>query len=95
MIEVCKVIYSGTIFYNIKGTHIYHREDGPAVEKGGYKAWWINGKRHREDGPAVIYINGDLEWCLNGTFFDSKEEWFEALTESQKEKAIFSEYFIS
>lgn len=82
------------ISYCIKGTFIHHREDGPAVETSKYKAWWINGKRHREDGPAVIYGDGDLRWCLNGTFFDSKEEWFEALTEEKKAKAIFSEHFI-
>jgi len=50
-------------------------------------------KFHREDGPAVIYSDGRLEWCLNGEFF-SKEEWFEALTEEQKAKALYSEYFI-
>ena len=50
-------------------------------------------KFHREDGPAVIYSDGHLEWCLNGEFF-SKEEWFEALTEEQKAKALYSEYFI-
>jgi hypothetical protein len=31
---------------------------------------------------------------LNGTSFKTKEEWFEALSENQKMKAIYSECFI-
>jgi len=51
------------------------------------------GKRHREDGPAFISI-GVKEWWLNGNFFKTKEEWFEALTEEQRIKVFYSEYFI-
>jgi hypothetical protein len=35
-----------------------------------------------------------VSWVLNNEFFGTKEEWFEALTEEQKEKTIYSEYFI-
>jgi hypothetical protein len=36
------------------------------VYPGGYKGWFLNGKRHREDGPAVEYANGYKAWYLNG-----------------------------
>ena len=71
-----------------------HREGGPAIErKDGLKEWWVNGRLHREDGPAVIYGDGDLEWYFDYNIL-SKEAWFEALTEEQKVKALYSEYFI-
>ena len=60
----------------------FHRLDGPAVEyEGGYKAWWINGKRHRIDGPAIIYSNGTKDWWLDNEFIDvnSQEEFEEYL----------------
>lgn len=72
-----------------------HRVGGPAVEdSGGYKAWYINGKLHREDGPSIEYSNGGKEWYINGKKFKTKETWFEALKEEDKEKALFSEHFI-
>ena len=53
------------IWRNEKGQ--IHREDGPAIIYfGGFKEWWVNGKRHREDGPAVIYPNGTQYWYING-----------------------------
>ena len=95
MIEVEKLIKHGETFYYIKGTKKYHRVDGPAREwYDGTKAWYLNGKCHRVDGPAIIYNNGEIEWYLNGISFDKKEEWFEELTEEQKAKAIYSDYFI-
>jgi len=72
-----------------------HREDGPAVETAnGYKVWYHNGKCHRVDGPALIYSDKSEVWCLNNVHFKTKEEWFEALTEEQKKKMLYSEYFI-
>ena len=72
-----------------------HRDGGPAIvyEAIGLEEWRMNGKLHREEGPAVIFGNGTVEWYLNDKLF-SKEEWFEALTEEQKEKALYSKYFI-
>ena len=58
------------------------------------KEWWINGKRHREDGPAIIFRDGEVNWYLNHIYFRTKEAWFEALTEEQKAKALYSESFI-
>jgi hypothetical protein len=73
---------------------VRHRVDGPAYEGfDGYKEWYINGKLHREDGPAVFLRDVIILWYLNGIHL-SKEEWFEALTEDKKEKALYSEYFI-
>ena len=95
MIEVEKVVEYDDISYYIKGTKTLHREDGPAfISMSGTREWWINGKIHRDDGPAKEYRTGKKEWYLNGQYFDSKESWFEALTEEQKIKAFYSEYFI-
>ena len=70
-----------------------HREDGPArIGKNGTE-WYIHGELHREDGPAVIFPNGKIHWYLNDTIY-SKEDWFKKLTEEQKEKMLYSEYFI-
>jgi hypothetical protein len=70
-----------------------HREDGPAIKwNNGSEEWYINGRLHRVEGPAVIR-NEDYEWWLDGNRY-TKEEWFEALTEEQKKKALYSEYFI-
>ena len=72
----------------------FHREDGPAIEgNNGKKEWYINGELHRVDGPAIEYC-GELTWALNDFSFKTKELWFEALTEEQKEKMLYSEYFI-
>jgi hypothetical protein len=72
-----------------------HRIDGPAIEwKSGTKEWLVNEKRHRVDGPAVMHSDGMVSWFLNDIWFKTKEDWFEALTEEQKEKALYSEYFI-
>jgi hypothetical protein len=72
-----------------------HREDGPAtVWPDGAKKWWLDGKLHRADGPAIVYADGHAEWWLDGILFKTKETWFEALTEEQKPKALYSEYFI-
>ena len=71
-----------------------HRVGGPAIEtEYGSKFWIFYNKIHRVDGPAVISSNGKLEWWLNGKPY-TKEEWFEALTEEQKEKSLYSDYFI-
>ena len=120
MIEVEKKDWKneGRVEHFIKGTHILHREDGPAiVYKNNGKAWyingvlhredgpalinddgniewWLNGKRHRDDGPALIRSDGKIFWYLNNILFTKKEEWFESLTEGQKAKAIYSDYFI-
>ncbi len=67
----------------------YHKYDGVGVIK-----WYYLGVFHREDGPASIYANGYIAWYLNGIRFDSKESWFEALTEEQKEKALYSKSFL-
>ncbi len=95
MTEVEVIIDNEFIYYYKKGTTILHREDGPASECIGIsKAWYIDGKHHREDGPAIILYDGKIFWYLNGIFFNKKEDWFEALMEEQKAKALYSEYFI-
>ena len=74
----------------------YHRIDGPAVEyRNGDKSWYQNGKQHRIDGPAVEWNNGDRDWYLRGKYFESKEAFFEALTDEEKSIALFSEDFLN
>jgi hypothetical protein len=91
----------GPAYYNGECEHWYvngelHREDGPAlINDDGNIEWWFNGKRHRDDGPALIRSDGKIFWYLNNILFTKKEEWFESLTEGQKAKAIYSDYFIS
>jgi hypothetical protein len=95
MFEVEKVVSNIGTFYYIKGTRTLHREDGPARKwYDGEKRWYINGRLHRVDGPAIIYNNGEVEWHLDGVRFETKEEWFEDLTEEQKVKTLYSESFI-
>jgi hypothetical protein len=81
--------------YGDKGWYLngsLHREDGPAAENAdGYKGWFINGKLHRVDGPAVEYSGSIYKsWYLNGNRYDSKEEWFQALTPEQQENYLWS-----
>jgi hypothetical protein len=95
MTEVDIIETKSYTVYFVKGTGLLHREDGPALElTDGRKEWFIKGKRHRGDGPALILADGRIFWYLNNICFDKKEEWFEALTEEQKEKVLYSEYFI-
>jgi hypothetical protein len=44
---------------------VLHREDGPAIEYRGYKAWFRNNALHRVDGPAVCVDNGYKAWFIN------------------------------
>ena len=71
-----------------------HRIDGPAVEMGGYKVWYHCGARHRIDGPAV-YDGEVKQFYLRGQYFETKEAFFEALTDKEKEIALFSEAFLN
>ena len=73
-----------------------HRIDGPAVEcSDGAKFWCKNGKRHRIDGPAVEYSNGIKHWYQNGVLHRTKEAFFEALSDEEKEISLFSEDFLN
>ena len=73
-----------------------HRIDGPAIEYGdGTKEWHKNGKLHRIDGPAVEYSNGIKHWYQNGVLHRTKEAFFEALNDEEKEIALFSEAFLN
>jgi hypothetical protein len=71
-----------------------HRDDGPAIEsKRGLREWYKHGKRHRVDGPALIWPTMGIGWYIEGVNY-TKEEWFEALNEERRAKALYSEYFI-
>ena len=73
-----------------------HRIDGPAAEySDGDKFWCQNGKIHRIDGPAAEYNDGTKEWYIGNERFESKEAFFEALTDKEKEIALFSEDFLN
>jgi hypothetical protein len=68
-----------------------HRLDGPAIEFScGTKAWYKDGQLHRVDGPAVESPDKTRnEWHLEGRFYSDKNLFFESLTDSQKEQALF------
>jgi hypothetical protein len=84
--------FSGTKCWYQNGK--LHRLDGPAVEHtNGDKKWWQNGLLHRIEGPAVEYRDGDKMWYYRGYRFENKEDFFEALTEEEKEIALFSKDF--
>ena len=71
-----------------------HRIDGPAAEYGDVrKEWYKMGKLHRIDGPAVEYVDGYKEWHIRDVYFATKEAFFDALTDKEKEIALFSEDF--
>jgi len=53
-----------------------HREDGPAVGSGRYKAWFKDGSLHREDGPAIEFADGVNGWHLNGEWLGLGTEGF-------------------
>jgi hypothetical protein len=74
-----------------------HRLDGPAtVYPNGDKYWYVDGRYHREDGPAVIYANGGgAKWWINNVSFESKEEYFDTLSDEAKTKCLFSEDFLN
>jgi len=84
----------GSVKWYIHGK--LHREDGPAIiDKYGRKYWYKKGLMHREDGPAFTGPFGKGSYLyLNGTQYNTKESWFEAMNEEQKKKALFSAYFI-
>jgi hypothetical protein len=84
---------SGCEIWYING--VIHRDDGPAIIWYDVeRTWYKDGLRHREDGPAVEADGESDGWFLNDCYFSTKESWFEALTEEQKAKAFYSEYFI-
>lgn len=54
----------GAEWRNEKG--LYHREDGPAIERiDGDELWYIDGKLHRDDGPAIKFSYYKA-WYRNG-----------------------------
>ena len=62
--------------------------DGQWIDSCGDEVWIKDGKRHRIDGPAIIYINGELEWCLNGYYYFSFDEWLEENNEITEEQRV-------
>jgi hypothetical protein len=72
-----------------------HRDGGPSSTLNGIGSYWYkNDLLHREDGPAIEYTDGKTSWYKHGIRFLNKEAWFESLSEDQKEKMLYSEYFI-
>lgn len=100
-----KTNLAGSVFYYKKGTHILHREDGPAIiYKSGAKVWFSNGERHRENGPAIIYENDDQSWYINGKLHRAdgpaidlangdKEWWINGKRLSLEKETILNEWW--
>ena len=71
------------------------KESVVTINNRGDKSWYQNGERHRIDGPAIEYSNGNKFYFLRGQHFETKEAFFDALTDEEKEIAIFSEDFFN
>ena len=71
---------TGTKYHYKKGTWIYHRLDGPAIEwYNGDKSWFVDGYLHRLDGPAEVWARGNA-WYINGKQIHCRtQEEFERL----------------
>lgn len=94
---------SGTIFWaNAQG--ILHRNNGPCliVKLNNYEycEWKIRGIYHRVGGPAIIskYVDSGMDvdsirWFLNGKEYESKEDYWDDLSEDDKMICIFSDDF--
>jgi len=53
----------------------------------GTKYWLLNGKLHRTDGPAVEYIDGRVDFFLNGTLYPF-EIWLKDTPISDEERVL-------
>jgi hypothetical protein len=74
----------------------FHRLDGPAIEYvSGSKEWYQYGLLHRSDGPAREFAGGRKEWWLNDILYETKEEYFDKLSDEAKVKCLFSEDFLN
>jgi hypothetical protein len=71
---------------------IIHREEGPAIIwPDGYEEWLVYGLRHRIDGPAVMSsLYKEYEWWLHGRCLSTKEAWWQALSDKDKLRSLFS-----
>ncbi len=84
----------GTKYWYQNG--LRHRSDGPAIEfPNGGKEWWLNGVIHREDGPACISSSGIKWWYLDYIYYETKEKYFNALSNEAKIRCLFSEDFLN
>jgi hypothetical protein len=89
-----KDLFGNIIKRNLFGE--YHSVDGPAIISNcGSNYWYFNGDLHRVDGPAVNIFNGEKKWFLRGERISNKEDFFNSLSDEEKEKAIFSEDFLN
>lgn len=75
---------NGIIRWFKLGTHLPHRQGGPAVIfDDGSEYWCIDGELHREDGPALILYTIDKvnqQWWFHGKNVPCKDqETFERL----------------
>jgi hypothetical protein len=64
----------------IKGTGIFHNENGPALicPDIGFIGYFVNGNCHRTEGPAKVWRDHPPEVYLNDFYFKdikTNEEW--------------------
>jgi hypothetical protein len=55
--------------YHFDKDGLLHNENGPAVDLGNVKRWYIRGKLHNDNGPAVIETfdcGATKQWWING-----------------------------
>ena len=72
------------IFYTVKYSSVYHREDGPALIYDDSEFWYRYGLRHREDGPAVECNDLYNIWYFNGSLHREGGPAIESLAGTKK-----------
>jgi len=60
-------IEEGGLVYQV---HIY---------TSGNKHWYYKGQLHRLNGPAIEFVNGDKSYYINGEYFNTFEDYKEAI----------------
>ena len=66
------------------------------INECGDKYWELSNKKfHREDGPAIVWNTGLCSWWLNGHYYFSKEQYFEASTKENQEKLLYNSEFMN
>lgn len=58
----------------------YHNNYGPAViGVHGSKWWYVNDKLHRLNGPAKMWSDGNVEYWINGKYYNTYLEYLVAV----------------
>jgi hypothetical protein len=79
--------------YAIQALQAVKHDNGSYIDYNATQRWFNDiGELHREDGPAVIYTKsislGSVYWYLNGTEYQSFDDWCIKLNKSDEAKMM-------